>query len=207
MRLADGVLLVVDAAEGVMAATARAARQAVAEGLAVTLLISKVDRLILELKLPPADAYYKLKHTIEDANRAILEAAGALPGGEAAEALRLDPLKGNVAFCAAEYGWSFTLESFAGERGVGVEGGDDDEGGLMRGGKGGRGGGRECGGEAAEAAEDEGESRGGLSVAATQTRHKHKHNNNSKQTTIQTEIQKCRPLPRRLRRGARRRAL
>jgi predicted membrane GTPase involved in stress response len=42
MRLADGVLLVVDALEGVMAVTERAVRQAVAEGLAVTLLISKV---------------------------------------------------------------------------------------------------------------------------------------------------------------------
>jgi len=42
MRLADGVLLVVDAAEGVMAVTERAVRQAVAEGLSVTLLISKV---------------------------------------------------------------------------------------------------------------------------------------------------------------------
>ena len=41
MRLADGVLLVVDAAEGVMAVTERAVRQAVSEGLAITLLISK----------------------------------------------------------------------------------------------------------------------------------------------------------------------
>ena len=44
MRLADGVLLVVDAAEGVMAVTERAVRQAVGEGLAVTLLISKARR-------------------------------------------------------------------------------------------------------------------------------------------------------------------
>jgi U5 small nuclear ribonucleoprotein component len=80
MRLADGVLLVVDAAEGVMAVTERAVRQAVAEGLAVTLMISKVDRLILELKLPPADAYYKLKHTIEEVNKVLYEAAGEQGG-------------------------------------------------------------------------------------------------------------------------------
>jgi translation elongation factor EF-G len=42
MRLADGVLLVVDVLEGVGAATERAIQQAVAEGLAITLLISKV---------------------------------------------------------------------------------------------------------------------------------------------------------------------
>jgi predicted membrane GTPase involved in stress response len=42
MRLADGVLLVVDVLEGVTIATERAVQQAVAEGLAITLLISKV---------------------------------------------------------------------------------------------------------------------------------------------------------------------
>jgi U5 small nuclear ribonucleoprotein component len=42
LRLADGVLLVVDVLEGVMAVTERVIRQAVAEGLAITLLISKV---------------------------------------------------------------------------------------------------------------------------------------------------------------------
>jgi translation elongation factor EF-G len=44
MRLADGVLLVVDVLEGVGAATERAIQQAVAEGLAITLIISKVSR-------------------------------------------------------------------------------------------------------------------------------------------------------------------
>ena len=61
MRLADGVLLVVDALEGVGLAAERAVRQAVSEGLALTLLVSKVDRLITELKLPPADAYFKVR--------------------------------------------------------------------------------------------------------------------------------------------------
>ncbi len=42
MRLADGLLLVVDAAEGVMVVTERAVRQALQEGLSITLLISKV---------------------------------------------------------------------------------------------------------------------------------------------------------------------
>ena len=42
MRLADGVLLVVDAAEGVMLVTDKAVRQALAEGLPIALLITKV---------------------------------------------------------------------------------------------------------------------------------------------------------------------
>ncbi len=39
--------------------------------------LAQVDRLITELKLPPADAYYKLRHTIEEVNIAIGAAAGA----------------------------------------------------------------------------------------------------------------------------------
>ena len=42
MRLADGVLLVVDAAEGVMMVTDKVIKQAVAEGLPICLLLSKV---------------------------------------------------------------------------------------------------------------------------------------------------------------------
>ena len=33
--------------------------------------------------------------------------------GPDAEALEVDPVKGNVAFSAGLYGWSFTLSSFA----------------------------------------------------------------------------------------------
>mmetsp|Transcript_32249 Transcript_32249/g.84013 ORF Transcript_32249/g.84013 Transcript_32249/m.84013 type:complete len:1110 (+) Transcript_32249:169-3498(+) len=110
MRLADGVLLCVDAAEGLMVVAERAIKQAVLEGLPITLMITKVDRLITELKLPPADAYYKLRHTIEEVNAAIGAAAGAAnANGE----MEVDPIRGNVAFSAAISGWSFTLRSFA----------------------------------------------------------------------------------------------
>jgi translation elongation factor EF-G len=37
----------------------------------------QMDRLITELKLPPADAYYKLRHTIEEVNACIAANAGA----------------------------------------------------------------------------------------------------------------------------------
>lgn len=42
MRMADGVLLVVDAVEGVMVVTERLIKQAVSENLKICLLISKV---------------------------------------------------------------------------------------------------------------------------------------------------------------------
>lgn len=109
-RLADGVLLVVDACEGVMASTTRQIKQAARDGLPVCVFISKIDRLIVELKLPPADAYHKLRHTIEEIN-AVIEAVytpnvdGSTP--------TVSPESGNVCFGSALYGFSFTLESFA----------------------------------------------------------------------------------------------
>ena len=38
------------------------------EKLAITLCINKIDRLMLELKLPPTDAYYKLRHIVDEVN-------------------------------------------------------------------------------------------------------------------------------------------
>jgi translation elongation factor EF-G len=46
MRLSDGLLLVVDVLEGVGCVTERAIQQAVAEGLAITLVISKVTSYV-----------------------------------------------------------------------------------------------------------------------------------------------------------------
>ena len=43
-------------------------RHALQEGIPITLVVNKIDRLILELRLPPVDAFYKIKHTIEEVN-------------------------------------------------------------------------------------------------------------------------------------------
>ena len=48
--------------------TERSLKHAIQEKLAITICINKVDRLMLELKLPPTDAYYKLRHIIDEVN-------------------------------------------------------------------------------------------------------------------------------------------
>jgi len=68
MRLADGVLLVIDCIEGVTLYVERLAQEAMRAQLPIVLLLNKIDRLVLELKLPPQDAYFKLKHTIDELN-------------------------------------------------------------------------------------------------------------------------------------------
>lgn len=108
LALADGAVLVVDAAEGVMVNTERAIRHAIQERLPIVVVINKVDRLITELKLPPTDAYHKLKHTLEDINHLITTFSSGAGGSQL-----IDPTIGNVCFASATAGWSFTLQSFA----------------------------------------------------------------------------------------------
>ncbi|KAF4124905.1 116 kDa U5 small nuclear ribonucleoprotein component [Geosmithia morbida] len=107
-RLVDGVCLVVDVVEGVQVNTEQIIRHAALQDLPLTLIINKMDRLVLELMLPPKDAYYKLKHVVEEVNSII---AATVPTRAAAR--RISPEKGNVLFACAEMGWCFTLSSFA----------------------------------------------------------------------------------------------
>jgi 116 kDa U5 small nuclear ribonucleoprotein component len=108
LRLVDGVVLVVDVVEGVQVNTEQIIKYAVLEDFPLTLVVNKMDRLILELKLPPTDAYFKLKHVIEEVNSCI---ENALPGQ--GENRRLSPEKGNVLFACSGMNWCFTLQSFA----------------------------------------------------------------------------------------------
>ncbi len=108
LRLVDGVVLVVDVVEGVQVNTEQIIKHAVLEDLPLTLVVNKMDRLILELKLPPSDAYFKIKHVIEEVNTII---ENTIPGK--GESRRVSPEKGNVTFACSSMRWSFTIQSFA----------------------------------------------------------------------------------------------
>ena len=106
LRVADGAALVVDAVEGIMLHTEMLLRQIISEGLPLVLVINKVDRLILELKLPPEDMYHKLRNVIDSVNAFVAhQSNGRYP--------RLSPDRGNVVFASSMHGYAFTLESFA----------------------------------------------------------------------------------------------
>ncbi|XP_051904585.1 116 kDa U5 small nuclear ribonucleoprotein component [Hippocampus zosterae] len=106
IRISDGIVLFIDAAEGVMLNTERLIKHAVQERMAITICINKVDRLIVELKLPPTDAYYKLRHIVDEVN-------GLLNTYSTDENLVVSPLLGNVCFASSQYSICFTLGSFA----------------------------------------------------------------------------------------------
>ena len=107
LRLCDGIVLFVDAVEGVMLNTERILKHAVQEKMAITVCINKIDRLMLELKLPPQDAYYKLRCIVEEINGLL-----ALYGDEEDPRI-VSPLLGNVCFASAQFSVCFTLKSFA----------------------------------------------------------------------------------------------
>lgn len=104
MRLSDGVLLCVDAVEGVCLGTERLITEAVRERQFIVLAITKIDRLILEMRIPPKDAYFKLQHIVAEVN-GVLAKIGSTQ--------RMDPVKGNVLFACAKHSWAFSVPSFA----------------------------------------------------------------------------------------------
>ena len=67
-------------------------------------VLNKIDRLVLELRLPPADAYHKLKHTLEQLNY-ILSSMGYEH--------KVSPTAGNVVFASTDLGGLFSLQSWA----------------------------------------------------------------------------------------------
>lgn len=106
-RISDGVVIFIDAAEGIMLNTERLLKNAVQEKLPVTICLNKIDRLMLELKLPPTDAYYKLRHILEEVNSLLSVYSEDETG------VTVSPLLGNVCFASSYYRFCFTLGSFA----------------------------------------------------------------------------------------------
>ncbi|KAH6642226.1 elongation factor 2 [Boeremia exigua] len=67
-RLCDGAIVLVDAVEGVCSQTVTVLRQTWIEKLKPLLVINKMDRLITEWKMTPADAHTHLNKLVEQVN-------------------------------------------------------------------------------------------------------------------------------------------
>uniref|UniRef100_A0A673T251 Elongation factor-like GTPase 1 n=1 Tax=Suricata suricatta TaxID=37032 RepID=A0A673T251_SURSU len=143
VRICDGCLIVVDAVEGVCPQTQAVLRQAWLENIRPALVINKIDRLIVELKFTPHEAYSHLKNILEQINALtgtlftckVLEERAerasepqAKPNPEQGEQvydwsaglehaddsqLYFSPDQGNVVFTSAVDGWGFGIEHFA----------------------------------------------------------------------------------------------
>jgi len=106
MRAVDGVIVVVDAVEGVMPQTETVLRQALRENVKPVLFVNKVDRLIRELELTPDQMQEKLMKVISEVNRLI---KAMRP--EKYDEWKLEVTEGKVAFGSALYKWAVSVPS------------------------------------------------------------------------------------------------
>ncbi|RIA97611.1 P-loop containing nucleoside triphosphate hydrolase protein [Glomus cerebriforme] len=141
-RLCDGALILVDAVEGVCTQTHTVLRQAWVENVRPILVLNKIDRLIIELKLTPQEAYVHLNKILEQVNAIMgtfyagdmIEEETRRHDAEKERLLRqgdeqdnksefsfegrddsniyFTPDSGNVVFASAIDGWAFRVEHF-----------------------------------------------------------------------------------------------
>lgn len=70
-RLCDGAVVLIDVVEGVCSQTVTVLRQTWVEELKPILVINKMDRLVTELKMTPAEAYSHISKLLEQVNAVI----------------------------------------------------------------------------------------------------------------------------------------
>ena len=128
LELVDGVVFVVDVIEGLTIEGKKLLEDVMRRQLDLLIVVNKVDRMIIEMRLPPQDAYLKLKMLLDDINRFMKSSNPELfcqrelnPGfykdsqelvQSTHKKYRALPTKPNVMFCSAKYHFLFNLETF-----------------------------------------------------------------------------------------------
>ncbi len=107
MRAVDGIVLVIDAVEGIMPQTETVLRQALKERAKPTVFVNKVDRLINELQLGEKGMTDKFMKVLTGVNKIIKDFA---PADKKVEWL-IDVKKGNIAFGSAYHKWAVSISS------------------------------------------------------------------------------------------------
>lgn len=105
MRAVDGVIVVVDAVEGIMPQTETVLRQALKEKVKPVLYINKVDRLINELRLTPEDMQRRFVLVISEFNKIIK----AMAPPEFKDKWQVKVEEGSVAFGSAYNHWAINV--------------------------------------------------------------------------------------------------
>jgi len=105
MRAIDGVIILVDAVEGIMPQTETVIRQALKERVRPVLFINKVDRLVNELKITPDQMQQRFVKIITEVNQRIRK---QLPD-DLKDRWALNVEAGNVAFGSAFHKWAISV--------------------------------------------------------------------------------------------------
>ncbi|ETW36526.1 hypothetical protein PFTANZ_02768, partial [Plasmodium falciparum Tanzania (2000708)] len=114
LNICECCCLVVDVVDGCMYVTENIIKACIYENVKIILIINCIDKLIMDLRLPPNDAYHKINYTIEEINMKIESICDLLNKSNAEKKdFLLSPLKNNVLFSSSIYGVFFTLKSFS----------------------------------------------------------------------------------------------
>ncbi|KHN87157.1 Elongation factor 2 [Toxocara canis] len=119
--LSDIAVLVIDVVEGVCSQTEFLLRKAINLNLDTIVVFNKLDRLFIDLRQNPAEAFAHLRRLTEQVNSCISQiVSGTLVEEEdwhgvdtAEQVLHLCPEKDNVIFASALHGYGFSLSDFA----------------------------------------------------------------------------------------------
>ncbi|GAV56247.1 hypothetical protein ZYGR_0BB00240 [Zygosaccharomyces rouxii] len=98
LQAVDCALICIDVVEGITSVVENLIKYCQRGGLAMVFVLNKLDRLILELKLPPLDSFLKLMHIVDQINHFTVD--------------KYSPELGNVLFASSKLGFSFTIEEF-----------------------------------------------------------------------------------------------
>lgn len=107
--VADGVVLVIDVVEGMSPRDKSIIAEVIKNNLPITIVLNKIDRLILELRLPVADFYYKIKYILDDINTFISENEYISSYGHETH---LTPICDNIVFASSSLEFCFNLNSY-----------------------------------------------------------------------------------------------
>ena len=116
MRAVDGVVVLVDAVDGVMPQTETVMKQALQEGVKPVLFINKIDRLIEEMQLTPEEMQDRFTDIIRGVNNALRKYAD----DETVENWKMTVEDGTVAFGSALMNWAISAPAMQ-ETGISFE--------------------------------------------------------------------------------------
>ncbi|BFU18288.1 U5 small nuclear ribonucleoprotein subunit, putative [Entamoeba histolytica HM-1:IMSS-B] len=103
LSLADNVIITIDCAEGVLLTTKHLIEIVAQQHLPLIVVITKIDRLIIDLKLPPEDSYCKIRNIICEVNEILHKYQMKL----------ISPENNTVLFESSIFGCLFSLNSFS----------------------------------------------------------------------------------------------
>jgi ribosome assembly protein 1 len=123
-RLCDGAIILVDVLEGVCTQTRAVLHKALKERMRPCLVLNKIDRLCLEMKLTPLEAFHHLRKVLENVNALAAQLVNSELNisahsdrsqwsDELSEGWIFGSDRGNVLFASALDSWGFGVAKFA----------------------------------------------------------------------------------------------